>query len=201
MSFTTLKSLHPAQTVAVILAGGRSSRMGQDKALLQHQGETLLSRTYHLLNQLGFKQVVVSGDYPDFPHVQDANGQLGPVAGIASCVQAMGEKCEQMLFVAVDTPLLNAETCLHLLEHSTEQGAYYHPSLLPACLVMSPQLGETLDSFMQPMAAKQRSLKQLFQTLGCQPLEVPSKLSQSLLNANTPAQWRDICQLAVKEKQ
>ncbi|RJG48490.1 molybdenum cofactor guanylyltransferase [Motilimonas pumila] len=200
MSFTTLKSLHPARTIAVILAGGRSSRMGQDKALLQHQGGTLLSRTYHLLSQLGFQQVVVSGDYPDFPHIKDAKGQLGPVAGIASCVNALGQQCENMLFVAVDTPLLTAQSCLELLQHNAGQGVYYRSSLLPACLVMSVQLPHTLDTLMQPRAAKQRSLKQLFQTLGCRPIAVPERLSQSLLNANTPEQWRDICQLAAKEE-
>ena len=48
----------------VVLAGGRSSRMGRDKALLEIDGCTLLDRAVALLHEAGAATVIVSGDRP-----------------------------------------------------------------------------------------------------------------------------------------
>ena len=49
------------QLSAVILAGGRSVRMGRDKALLRINGETLLARTTRLAHEAGAAPVYLSG--------------------------------------------------------------------------------------------------------------------------------------------
>ena len=50
--------------IGVVLAGGKSSRMGEDKALLKlANGNTLLQQSIHLLQTAGIEEVVVSGRY------------------------------------------------------------------------------------------------------------------------------------------
>ena len=51
-------------TVGVVLAGGRSSRMGRDKAMLTWHGDTLLAHMQQCLRLSGVTRVVVSGAYP-----------------------------------------------------------------------------------------------------------------------------------------
>src|SRR5215469_13467268 len=55
---------------AVILAGGKSSRMNRDKAFLNIDGRTLLARQIELARQAGAKNIFVSGrsgkDYSSF---------------------------------------------------------------------------------------------------------------------------------------
>ncbi|HEY5345385.1 MAG TPA: NTP transferase domain-containing protein, partial [Verrucomicrobiae bacterium] len=55
---------------AVILAGGKSSRMGRDKAFLEIGGTTLLARQIGLARELGAAEIFISGraetDYSKF---------------------------------------------------------------------------------------------------------------------------------------
>ena len=45
----------------VVLAGGRSSRMGQDKALLPFQGRPMIDHMVDLLHEAGCEDVFISG--------------------------------------------------------------------------------------------------------------------------------------------
>ncbi|MEJ6077783.1 NTP transferase domain-containing protein [Vibrio sp. 1-Bac 57] len=69
----------------IVLAGGQSSRMGQDKAKLTIEDHTLLSRAVNLLHAAGFEDCYVSGDYQGFNCIPDTQSELGPIAGIAAC--------------------------------------------------------------------------------------------------------------------
>ena len=61
---------------AVLLAGGRSSRMGTDKALLPWGNGTLLTHMRGMLIDAGAVEVIVSGDRPDVGGVPDARYTL-----------------------------------------------------------------------------------------------------------------------------
>lgn len=53
-----------SDVTAVILAGGRSRRMGRDKATLMVAGQTLFARTREMVHSI-FAQVLIAGDRPD----------------------------------------------------------------------------------------------------------------------------------------
>ena len=106
----------------LLLAGGKSRRMGQDKALLDRNGETLLAYAASLLQQFT-DHVYVSAraeqrDEPQrsrFDQIIDRYQDLGPVAGILS---AMDEHPQaDWLVVACDLPNLDASTFAELLQH------------------------------------------------------------------------------------
>jgi molybdopterin-guanine dinucleotide biosynthesis protein A len=93
---------------AVILAGGKSSRMGRDKAWLEINGQPLLARQIELARTLGAAEVFISGraatDYSRFgcPVLQDRFPNAGPLAGIESALAAT--TAPVLLALAVDMP-------------------------------------------------------------------------------------------------
>jgi molybdopterin-guanine dinucleotide biosynthesis protein A len=95
---------------AFILAGGSSSRMGRDKALLEIGGEPLMLHTAHLLEPLA-ASVTVIGDPARYAAlglavVPDDVPGLGPLAGIAT---ALGiSRLPWNLVVGCDLPYLTA---------------------------------------------------------------------------------------------
>jgi molybdopterin-guanine dinucleotide biosynthesis protein A len=97
---------------AVILAGGMSSRMGRDKAMLEFEGETLLARQIRCAREAGARQVIISArhdsDYPacGCPVLADAITGAGPLAGIARAFQGIPEPL--LLVLAVDMPRIAA---------------------------------------------------------------------------------------------
>jgi len=93
---------------AVILAGGKSSRMGQDKAWLQADGESLLARQIRVVCEVGANEVFISGhantDYSSFDCrvLHDQRIEAGPLAGIESALAASSSSL--LLVLAVDMP-------------------------------------------------------------------------------------------------
>ena len=89
----------PEALYGLVLAGGRSRRMGSDKAALQTDGETQLKRTVRLLNRhVDCVFVSTQADQSDdpvrsgFDQIVDAYDDLGPVAGILSAMDSGPEK-------------------------------------------------------------------------------------------------------------
>lgn len=105
----------------LVLAGGQSKRMGQDKALLRIDGETQLSRAVHLLTPL-LDRVFVSTrvdqqDEPErrkFAQIVDRYEELGPLAGILSAMESWPDV--GWLVLACDLPHVDDRTIQHLLD-------------------------------------------------------------------------------------
>ncbi len=93
---------------AVVLAGGRSTRMGTDKAFLRVGNELLIERQLRCLRESGAAEMLISGradaDYSRFAAtvVRDKFAQAGPLAGVAAALKASSS---HLVFVlAVDMP-------------------------------------------------------------------------------------------------
>ena len=108
----------------LVLAGGKSRRMGRDKALLNHNGQSQLAFAVRLLDE-HVDQVYVSAraDQRDeserrqFAQIIDRYEGIGPVAGILS---AMDEHPHaDWLVAACDLPNIDALTIRELLQHRT----------------------------------------------------------------------------------
>lgn len=110
------------QTSAIILAGGKSRRLGRDKRRLWFAGlqaQTLLEHTVLFISQLCDDVVVVLNDPDAWPRlaaqsVPDRYPDTGPLGGIASGLAAC--KYEQALVVACDMPLLQPSLLRHMLQ-------------------------------------------------------------------------------------
>jgi molybdopterin-guanine dinucleotide biosynthesis protein A len=105
----------------LILAGGRSRRMGHDKALLDRAGQSQLAYTYDLLNAC-LDKVFVSAR-PDqendeergrYDQILDRYDDMGPIAGILSALEEHPEV--DWLVVACDLPNIDEQTLRYLLD-------------------------------------------------------------------------------------
>jgi len=93
----------------VALAGGKSRRMGRNKALLTFEGKTLVQRCAGTLSEM-FSRVVISVNqqelFPDLhmPQIVDHYKETGPIGGITSVLES-GET--RIFCAACDMPFLN----------------------------------------------------------------------------------------------
>jgi molybdenum cofactor guanylyltransferase len=114
---------------AFILAGGHSTRMGRDKALLPLAGRPLIAHTLSLLADAGLP-AAIAGTRPELrsfaPVIDDfesrdaglgkAKANRGPLAGI--CAALASVSAAHAVFLSVDQPLLPASLLAYLLHHA-----------------------------------------------------------------------------------
>jgi molybdopterin-guanine dinucleotide biosynthesis protein A len=99
----------------IVLAGGRSSRMGTPKAALEWHGSTLLRRTVGVISRVTGGPVVVvrapgQALPPLPPHVEvvdDPREGLGPVQGLAAGLAAVADRAEIAFVSSTDLPFLH----------------------------------------------------------------------------------------------
>jgi molybdopterin-guanine dinucleotide biosynthesis protein A len=108
---------------AFVLAGGRSSRMGQDKAFLRLHGRTLLEIALdHARAVAATVRIVGQKDkfasYGDV--VEDIFAGQGPLAGIHAALRS--SVTELNLLLAVDTPFIEPRALEYLIDEATDSG-------------------------------------------------------------------------------
>ena len=142
----------------LVLAGGKSRRMGTDKAALLSRGETQLGCAVQLLKS-SLKKVYVStnvalSDDPvrrDFVLIVDRYEDMGPLAGMLSAMDIF--PTQSWLVLACDLPNLDEKTIECLLQNWSE----VHPVTAfesvvdgmpePLCAIYRPAARPIIDSF------------------------------------------------------
>lgn len=115
----TEATAHHPQLKALILAGGKSSRMGTDKSQLVYRQETSeLQRMIDLCRAAGLQpylSVAAESDAPDdsLPQIADRFAGMGPMGAI--CTALLTEPDTAWLVLACDLPLLEADTLKALI--------------------------------------------------------------------------------------
>lgn len=173
-------------TIAVILAGGKSARMGQDKALLNIGNKTLLRHMQMILAQTSVDKVLVNQNNKQHKELRDIIPHKGPLSGIHSAAIQYPE--HNLLIVPVDLPLIDATTLQPLLEHGEKQqiNTRFSHHNLPLFLINSTKLCEKLDYTLR--FTNHYSVGRLCSHF---PLsEMHLRKQSRLFNSNTPAQWR-----------
>lgn len=183
----------------LVLAGGRSSRMGANKAALVHpDGRTLARRTHDLLADAGCEDVVLSlrhdqeipAGFSDVPglHIvrdpEDASG--GPLTGIIAAMSLHPDS--DWLVLACDLPRLDAATLRHLIfsKQPDEMFLSYRSEFdglpEPLCALYAPAARPLLS------AMEFRCPRKLLIRHECRLLEPVTP--RALDNANTPDDWQ-----------
>ena len=109
-------------TFGLVLAGGKSKRMGRDKALLERNGQSQLAYLADLLEDK-VEQVFVStraeqqedSERSRYARIVDRYEGLGPLAGILSAMEEYPDA--DWLVVACDLPNISDETIAHLIKN------------------------------------------------------------------------------------
>ena len=161
----------------VVLAGGRSSRMGHDKALLDYNGVSLLDHMIGILAESGLTDIYVSGDFDGYRCIPDRAPHEGPAWAIYDVLQQL-QGYDGVIFVPVDMPLLHANA-LHLLMKQ-KGGAYFVDYPLPTFITKASLEGRS------------KSVKGFLEMLKISPIILPSELAFCMANTNTPEEWQEV---------
>ena len=109
---------------AFVLAGGKSTRMGRDKAFVQMAGRTLLERALELARGVT-QQAWIVGEREKFsafaPVIEDVFQGRGPLAGIHAALRA--SRSDLNLLLAVDIPFVKPEFLKYLVEQARASDA------------------------------------------------------------------------------
>lgn len=126
------------QAAGFVLAGGRSSRMGRDKALTPFAGRPLIETTLSSLRQVGIR-VRIAGFRSDLSQyaegVPDEIRDAGPLGGVYSALASSSARWN--VFVPVDMPLVSAALLRVLLQRA----------VLTDALITAATVGGVLQPF------------------------------------------------------
>jgi molybdopterin-guanine dinucleotide biosynthesis protein A len=126
-----------------ILAGGKSSRMGKDKALMSYNGKNFLEIAEGIFNELDFaiKISCRKNQYPElnFSKIYDENEELGPVGGLISVLSSDEiNNFTGIIFLPVDMPLLTSKIIKKLIIYKANIDAVcFENSVLPLFFKLS----------------------------------------------------------------
>ena len=178
----------PGRFGGLILAGGKSSRMGEDKAELVFKGERLIDHAKTVLASLGADPILVSGRQGG---LNDPTPGLGPVGGLCSLMDEVSSKAlpKTWLVIPVDMPLLSKETLEPLLR-SEDKITYFVAHPLPAKLHFCTSQTPYFNVAKRDMdAGRSVSVRRLITALGGVSIMPTSEIARSLVNVNSPEEW------------
>ncbi len=183
------------KTAGVILAGGKSSRMGRDKALLKIDGQTLLHRAQNILQQTGLTDIYVSRD----DHIADIIPAHGPLSGIHAVACSIFTNYDKAIFLPIDMPKLTPALIAVLLNSDCDaQILRFQNHLFPFRMRLNTEIIDRLECLLQ--SKDSYSLNRFQVTFDYQELPLPKSAQENELlfeNINTPAQYSNLQKVSV----
>lgn len=198
-SFGGIKTIQP-----VILVGGQSSRMGQNKAELPYRGKRLVDYQASIVRSVKTEHkllpLIVSGEIEGYRCLPDIIPHRGPVGALYTLFQgANSEHIDFFLLLAVDMPqmdrsslealLLNLESAALLTHFADEE--------FPALYAVSSFTKRVIGDIFSEQGGD-CSLKAIRLKFGAENVKTISRVKEEVfLNVNTPADWAK-CQESVR---
>lgn len=105
-----------------VMAGGKSSRMGQNKSFLLVDGQPMIERVLNQVSDLGNETILITNEPTTYAHLNlpmfaDLYPDHGPLAGIYTAVHQASSP--HVLIVATDMPWLNRSLLTHMISLRT----------------------------------------------------------------------------------
>jgi molybdenum cofactor guanylyltransferase len=184
--------------IGIVLAGGQSSRMKQDKALLSLKGETLIARCERVLFEAGAKQVWISRNQSGTNYLPDEIPGFGPLSGIHAAVSSTPLP---VLVMPVDMPLVEANLLQDLVSagFTMENTVHYQEHALPAFIYNNYEVRNYLNTCLTKGGNKKSySMTRFLSSMNAAQLRIKgtdsvrAKEEAKLINTNTPEQWQHV---------
>ncbi|KHT44181.1 molybdopterin guanine dinucleotide synthase [Alteromonas marina] len=203
-----------ATLIGLVLAGGQSRRMGQDKALMRYQGRTLIDNASLLLQAASCDKVLISRNAPGF--LNDKIEDAGPLGGVHAVLDALSQSDNhtdnpyELLVLPVDMPQMTPELLRILVSRGreAEKACYVENRFLPFFLSVAQNTQALLANYLVEQSKRRVvgfleilnavSLKEadLKKTLGKDEADNKKRLAKmsneddiEWLNVNTPGDW------------
>lgn len=191
-----------ASVSVFILAGGKSSRMGEDKAFLRLGGQSLLERALQLAGSIACEVKIVGGasegskaKFGSYaPVVEDIYPDHGPLGGIHAALA--GSQAALNLFLAVDLPFIEPAFLRYLLGVAEESEAIVTVPRTkrwwqPLCAVYRREFGQVAE---KSLLEDKNKVDALFASVKTRIIEEEELAAQGFSaemfrNLNTPEEW------------
>jgi molybdopterin-guanine dinucleotide biosynthesis protein A len=182
---------------AFILAGGRSRRMGRDKAFLELGGRTLLSRAMELANAIAPAVRIVAPQEKFLTiarTIEDVYPDCGPLAGIHAALACTTTELNLML--AVDLPFVETDFLTYLIAQASQVSALVTvpeagKGLQPLCAIYRRDFREVAE---QALKKKKNKIDSLFADVETRVISEPEMTrmgfsAKMFQNLNTPEEF------------
>jgi molybdopterin-guanine dinucleotide biosynthesis protein A len=179
-----------------ILAGGKSSRMGSDKALLELDGVTFIQRIAATLEKAFAFLIVIADQKEDYaflglPVHDDIYKNCGPLAGIHSALTHA--QTDSVFVTSCDVPLLTPQLIRQVIRQRMQDQVTLlvgGNSLQPLCGLYHRSCLPVIERHLeQGQYSIQTCLRDLGTTLISPSTDSPTELSHALTNVNTPSDY------------
>ena len=195
---------------AIILCGGKSSRMGQDKATLPFGPELMLQRVVRIMTEViePTQIIVVAASEQILPELptdvivtRDEHPNRGPLEGIAAGLRSMPFCVEAVYATSCDVPLLIPEVVAMMFELLGNSdiavpydGQYHHP----LAAVYRPRVLAVIDSLLATNRLRPRFLFDQVTTteVPVEELRGVDPTLSTLMNLNHPEDYQAALDLA-----
>jgi molybdenum cofactor guanylyltransferase len=186
----------PITINGLILSGGLSTRMGEDKRLIQYHGKSQEEYLFEILSPY-CSEVYVSlnkNQTTDLPHIFDIDLPIkSPIVGVISAFEKHSETA--WLIVACDMPFVNQEVIEYLIKHRNPEKfatAFLNPEEHfpePLLTIYEPRIFPELQ---EAVNQGKKSPMKVLESLQVELLKVID--SEVLVNVNTVLERRNISQ-------
>jgi len=204
-------SMADETTIAcLVLAGGRSRRMGQDKRALHYKGRSFLNRAVETARSISDEVWLLAGSFSEYVELRselahDANVAVdripnaGPMSALAGALPHLN--VDAALLLSVDYPLLSAAFLWKMIAEYIsssprpsvllpESDGHWHVTCALYATSLHPSLVRTVD-------AGERSLRRWIVSLPDDDVEIVDETTWQqwdardvLINVNTPTEYR-----------
>ncbi|MBI4925460.1 MAG: molybdenum cofactor guanylyltransferase [Bdellovibrio sp.] len=184
----------------IVLAGGKSTRMGLDKRFLAFREKLLIEHAIDLLKHtLGENALIyISGKCDGFAYIDDEISGLGPIGGIYSVMNCLRKewisKRSFLLFIPVDMPLLTKDVLQNIVFDSNKDVICFDHYELPIYLRADERVFDVLTKIYNSKNHHYCSIKELLRHLNILRIKTSPLFQSSFVNANTPQEFAHMCE-------
>ena len=179
----------------IILAGGKSSRMGTDKGLLLLNDKPFVQYSIDALKPLVSDIMIVSDneDYDVFglKRINDITKNAGPVAGICAGLEASTNVYNMIL--SCDIPLITSEILQKLIDSIDDTSEIIQVESqgksMPLIAIYKKHLAKTFDSFLQ---ADERRLRVVIKRCKSKNIIIEKEHDFATMNVNTQTELKAV---------
>jgi molybdopterin-guanine dinucleotide biosynthesis protein A len=147
------------EITGIVLAGGKSSRMGKDKGLINLNGELMVNYSINTLKPICSAIIIICNnndyDHLGYPVFEDINKDCGPLAGIYTGLY--NSKTDNNIILSCDSPFVPTALLSHLIDNSESYDAVvpiYYKKTYPLTALYKKACMETFEE-----SIKQNKLK------------------------------------------
>lgn len=179
----------------IILAGGKSSRMGEDKGFLKLNGKTFMSSIIAALNPIVGEIIIVSNnseyDVFNLKRVADSMEESGPLAGLYSGL--LHSETENNIVLSCDVPLISTSVLKKLLEGApSEAEVIQFESEGKTMPLVAMYKKKCRHHFLKLLQTNERRLRFAIDQLDVKTITLDSELGKTVRNINTISELKDL---------